>query len=90
VQASEAYVVSSQQNPSKSWARRVFSGLQHAMGRPVATGGDLVHIADAVTGRVAMTLVTPFGDEGDLLAQTRADLLSMTAHDFAAAYEIDR
>jgi hypothetical protein len=90
VTASETYTASSQSNPDKSWIRRVFSGLQHAMGTPVATGGDLVHIADTATGRIVVTLETPFGDEGDLLARVTADLASMTGPEFEAAYEIER
>lgn len=88
--ASETYSASSQSNPRKSWVRRVFSGLQHAMGTPVGTGGDLVLIVDARSGDVVATLTTPFGDEGDLLERVQADLAKMDVAEFEAAYEIER
>jgi len=69
--------------------RGVFSGMHRLFGQPAEPGGDFIHIADAMTGRILLTLTVPFGDDdGGLLAQTNDDLQTMTVEEFEEAYEL--
>ncbi|HDH03324.1 MAG TPA: hypothetical protein ENH15_03665 [Actinobacteria bacterium] len=90
MRAGEAYSVELQTNPDK-WRsmRGVLSGMHRLFGQPAEPGGDFVHIADALTGRILLTLIVPFGDDdGGLLAQVTEDLKTMTVAEFDGAYEL--
>ena len=90
MRAGDSYIVFVETNPMK-WRsmRGIFSGMHRLFGQPAEPGGDFVHIADALTGRSVLTLTTPFGDDGGLLAQVTEDLESMTLAEFDEAYELN-